>query len=172
MLCVGNEPFKTGNHSSKNSSLLHSSYESPIKSKILPSSDSYSRNISFSDDSVTANTTVDQLKSKYAKQKEALVASYANPNLPNFSQSGISAIQTPSRNNFLIGRTHLDTLDEVSQSAYGLRYSIQDIDTMSDSVATRDDDGASTTTSGSYTINPDELVNEIDNLFFNSDVIV
>lgn len=166
------EPFKTGNHSSKNSSLLHSSYESPIKSKILPGSDSYSRNISFSDDSVTANTTVDQLKSKYAKQKEALVASYANPNLPNFSQSGISAIQTPSRNNFLIGRTHLDTLDEVSQSAYGLRYSIQDIDTMSDSVATRDDDGASTTTSGSYTINPDELVNEIDNLFFNSDVIV
>lgn len=162
------EPYKSGNHSSKNSSLLHSSFDTPIKNK---SSDSYPRNISFSDDSVNANTTVDELKSKYVKRKEALVASYMNAHLPNFSQSGISAIQTPSRNNLSHGRT-LETLDEASHSAYGLRYSMQDIDTMSDSIATRDDDGASTTTSGSYTINPDELVNEIDNLFFNSDVIV
>lgn len=162
------EPYKSGNHSSKNSSLLHSSFDTPIKTK---SSDNYPRNISFSDDSVNANTTVDELKSKYVRQKEALVASYMNTHLPNFSQSGISAIQTPSRNNLSHGRT-LETLDEASHSAYGLRYSIQDIDAMSDSIATRDDDGASTTTSGSYTINPDELVNEIDNLFFNSDVIV
>lgn len=121
---------------------------------------------------MTANTTVDELKSKYAKQKEALVAAYMNTHLPNFSQSGISAIQTPQRSNYYPGRTHLDTLDEATHGAYGLRYSMQDIDTISDSVVTRDDDGASTTTSGSYTINPDELVNEIDNLFFNSDVIV
>ncbi|CAG2208032.1 Craniofacial development protein 2 [Mytilus edulis] len=64
-----------------------------------------------------------------------------NAHLPNFSQSGISAIQTPSRNNLSHGRT-LETLDEASHSAYGLRYSMQDIDTMSDSIATRDDDGA------------------------------
>ena len=35
----------------------------------------------------------------------------------------------------------------------------------------RDDDDA-TTTSGSYTINPDDLCNEIDNLFFKSDTVV
>lgn len=163
MLCLGNEPYKSGNNSSKNSSLLHSSLDTPVKSK-LPGNNDYSRNISFSDDSVTANTTVES-KSKYAKHKEALVAAYTH--LPNFSQSGISAIQSPQRS--FPGRTSLDTLDEVT---LGLRYSIQDIDTISDSIATRDDDGASTTTSGSYTINPDELVCEIDNLFFNSDVIV
>lgn len=35
----------------------------------------------------------------------------------------------------------------------------------------RDDDDA-TTTSGSYTINPDDLCNDIDNLFFKSDTVV
>jgi hypothetical protein len=103
--------------------------DTPIKSK-LPVHNDYQRNISFSDDSVTANTTVDELKSKYAKRKEALVAAYMNTHLPNFSQSGISAIQTPQRSNYYPGRTHLDTLDEATHGAYGLRYSMQDIDTI------------------------------------------
>lgn len=51
----------------------------------------------------------------------------------------------------------------------GIPYSLADIDDVSESVTTRDD--ISTTTSGSYTINPEDLVNEIDELFFN-DVIV
>ncbi|XP_062613617.1 protocadherin gamma-B1-like [Saccostrea cucullata] len=46
-------------------------------------------------------------------------------------------------------------------------------DTYSESCNTtaRDDDDA-TTTSGSYTINPDDLCNDIDNLFFKSDTVV
>jgi len=51
----------------------------------------------------------------------------------------------------------------------GMAYSVGDIDTMSEMATCRDD--ASTTTSGSYTINPDDLCNEIDDLFFR-DVIV
>ena len=40
-------------------------------------------------------------------------------------------------------------------------------DTLSDScVSPRDDDDRATTTSGSYTINPDDIQNEIDELFF------
>jgi hypothetical protein len=40
-------------------------------------------------------------------------------------------------------------------------------DTLSDScVSPRDEDDHATTTSGSYTVNPDELCSEIDELFF------
>lgn len=52
----------------------------------------------------------------------------------------------------------------------GLPYSVGDIDDISECPTDVKDDDA-TTTSGSYTINPEELCNEIDELFF-KDVIV
>jgi hypothetical protein len=45
-------------------------------------------------------------------------------------------------------------------------------DNLSESVAETRDDDDTTTTSGSYTINADELCNEIDDLFFRPDTIV
>ena len=117
--------------------------------------DSYPRNISFSDDSVTANTTVASVK------------------LPPLSSSVVSSInKTPSRQHELF------TISGTSQSMYldsqmttpGLPYSVADIEDISE-MATVYRDDASTTTSGSYTINPDDLCNEIDELFF-KDVIV
>lgn len=144
----------------KHGNALHSSYQ-----KKLPSNDNYHRNISFSDDSVTANTTIDCAKNRHGRSSQ-----------DTHNQSSLSRILCLSSDrglSFVNGHTHLDTLDEATHSTFGLRYSLQDIDdTVSESVITRDDDGNSTTTSGSYTINPDELVHEIDNLFFKSDVVV
>lgn len=59
---------------------------------------------------------------------------------------------------------------ESQMTTPGMPYSVADIDTLSEMATTVRDD-ASTTTSGSYTINPDDLCNEIDELFF-KDVIV
>lgn len=145
-------------NSSRHSNALHSNYQD-IPGKAAPPGDSYHRNISFSDDSVNANTTVDS-----CKHPSKLRGASPHKNLSSFSQYGGSRFLDHS------SRSQLDTLNEGSM--FGLKYSLADIDdTISESVATRDDDGDSTTTSGSYTINPDELRNEIDNLFFN-DVIV
>ena len=120
--------------------------------------DSYQRNISFSDDSVNANTTV-------ASYKAAL----KSPSLSEF--------KTPmklGRELFTIsGRTQLcDTFLDTQMTTPGMPYSVADIqfDDISEMATTCQDD-ASTTTSGSYTINPDDLCNEIDELFF-KDVIV
>ncbi|XP_062580921.1 protocadherin beta-11-like isoform X1 [Saccostrea cucullata] len=144
----------------KHTNVLHSSYRKP-----LPTSENYHRNISFSDDSVTANTTVDSAKNRHGR------SSHDTHNQTTLSR--ILCMSSDRGLSFINGHTHLDTLDEATHSTFGLRYSLQDIDdTVSESVLTRDDDGNSTTTSGSYTINPDELVHEIDNLFFKSDVIV
>lgn len=106
--------------------------------------DSYPRNISFSDDSVTANTSVAScmFKTPY-KQQELFTIS---------------------------GKSSQDTFLETQMTTPGIPYSVADIDTMSDMAVTYRDD-ASTTTSGSYTINPDDLCNEINELFF-KDVIV
>ncbi|KAL4230034.1 hypothetical protein ACF0H5_010421 [Mactra antiquata] len=106
--------------------------------------DSYPRNISFSDDSVTANTTVatTMCKTPY-KQQELFTIS---------------------------GKYSQDTFLETQMTTPGVQYSVADIDTMSEMAVTYRDD-ASTTTSGSYTINPDDLCNEINELFF-KDVIV
>lgn len=152
-------------HHNKHSNMLHSNYKQRV-------GDGYHRNISFSDDSVTANTTVDSSKSRH-KLKTGEVTPHKN--LSDISNSAHSNTNTPYKTrvqrelNFVNGRT-FDTLNE--QSSYGLPYSIQDIDdTISESIATRDDDDKSTTTSGSYTINPDELCDEIDELFF-KDVVV
>lgn len=144
----------------KHTNVLHSSYRKP-----LPTSENYHRNISFSDDSVTANTTVDSAKNRHGRS--------SNETHNQTTLSRILCMSSDRGLSFINGHTHLDTLDEATHSTFGLRYSLQDIDdTVSESVLTRDDDGNSTTTSGSYTINPDELVHEIDNLFFKSDVIV
>lgn len=148
------------NSSNKHTNVLHSNYR-----KRISTNENYPRNISFSDDSVTANTTVDSAKNRHGRSSQ-----------DNHNQTSLSRILCMSADrglSFVNGRTHLDTLDEATHSTFGLRYSLQDIDdTVSESVITRDDDGNSTTTSGSYTINPDELVHEIDNLFFKSDVVV
>lgn len=148
------------NSSSKHPNALHSSYR-----KQSSTNENYRRNISFSDDSVTANTTVDSAKNRHGRSSQ-----------DTHNQTSLSRILCMSSErglSFVNGHTHLDTLDEATHSTFGLRYSLQDIDdTVSESVMTRDDDGNSTTTSGSYTINPDELVHEIDNLFFKSDVVV
>lgn len=148
------------NSSNKHTNVLHSNYR-----KRISTNENYPRNISFSDDSVTANTTVDSAKNRHGRSSQ-----------DNHNQTSLSRILCMSADrglSFVNGHTHLDTLDEATHSTFGLRYSLQDIDdTVSESVITRDDDGNSTTTSGSYTINPDELVHEIDNLFFKSDVVV
>lgn len=119
--------------------------------------DSYPRNISFSDDSVTANTTV---------------VSYNKTVVPSSPLSSSSMYKTPLRHHELFtisGRTATDTLLETQMTTPGMMYSVGDIDTMSEMATCRDD--ASTTTSGSYTINPDDLCNEINELFF-KDIIV
>lgn len=150
---------------------LHSKYKD-----IPERSDIYHRNISFSDDSVTANTTVDG--SRLLSKNHSLTPIKANlSTFSNSSYSGNSSIPYKSSNNSSMfssygGKSKLESVNESGQSGYGLKYSLADIDdTISESVITRDGDGDSTTTSGSYTINPDELCHEIDNLFFN-DVIV
>jgi len=111
-------------------------------------SEPYPRNISFSDDSVTANTTV-----------------------PAFSPSS-TFYKTPLKQLELFtisGRQVPHSLLESQVTTPGMAYSVADIGDMSEGVTCRDD--ASTTTSGSYTINPEDLCNEIDDLFFR-DVIV
>ena len=115
--------------------------------------DSYPRNISFSDDSVTANTTV------------------ASSRFPGFSPKTSTFYQTPKRQHevFTISGRNKNMFLESHMTTPGMAYSVGDIDTMSEMATCRDD--ASTTTSGSYTINPDDLCNEIDDLFFR-DVIV
>ena len=116
--------------------------------------DSYQRNISFSDDSVNANTTV---------------ASYKALKSPSLSE--FKTPLKPGRELFTIsGRTQGDTFLESQMTTPGMPYSIADIDEISEMATTCRDD-ASTTTSGSYTINPEDLCNEIDELFF-KDVIV
>lgn len=151
-------------NSSRHSNAIHSNYQE-IPGKAVPPGDGYPRNISFSDDSVTANTTVDS-----CQIPPKLRGVSPHKNLHSFSQYSGSSRHREQGPPSMSNRIQLDTLNE--SSTYGLRYSLADIDdTISESVATRDDDGDSTTTSGSYTINPDELRNEIDNLFFN-DVIV
>lgn len=61
------------------------------------------------------------------------------------------------------------------QSSLGQAYSMMDMDSVlqdrESTAATIDDEDRTTTTSGSYTINADDLCHEIDNLFFN-DVVV
>lgn len=119
--------------------------------------DSYPRNISFSDDSVTANTTV---------------ASY-NKHMPSSPVSSSTMYKTPLKQHELFtisGMSARDTFLETQMTTPGMPYSVGDIETMSEMATTCRDD-ASTTTSGSYTINPDDLCNEIDELFF-KDVIV
>lgn len=113
----------------------------------------YPRNISFSDDSVTANTTVAS-------------------RLPAFSPKTSTFYQTPKRQHevFTISGRSKDMFLESQMTTPGMPYSVGDIDTISEMATTCRDD-ASTTTSGSYTINPDDLCNEIDELFF-KDVIV
>ena len=163
-----NTPTKT-KHS--NSNVLHSNYPGKAISVV---NESYPRNISFSDDSVTANTTVDNSAKNRTRNKSSESA-ISRKNVSPFTNSSYT---TPKRTHnhqemyYNDGQSHLETLNEATQDTFGLRYSLHDIDdTVSESVITRDDDANSTTTSGSYTINPDELVHEIDNLFFN-DVIV
>ncbi|KAH3833365.1 hypothetical protein DPMN_106672 [Dreissena polymorpha] len=115
--------------------------------------ETYPRNISFSDDSVTANTTVASVKG------------------PLFSPT-LTFYKTPLKQHELFtisGRTKHSTFLESQITTPGLPYSIADIEDMSEMATCRDD--ASTTTSGSYTINPEDLCNEIDELFF-KDVIV
>lgn len=120
----------------------------------IPTNNSYPRNISFSDDSVNANTTV---------------ASYKAP----LKSPSLSEFKTPlkmSRELFYIsGRSQGDTFLNSQMTTPGMPYSVADIDDVSEMATCRDD--ASTTTSGSYTINPEDLCNEIDELFF-KDVIV
>lgn len=158
---------KSNQNHNIHSNMLHSNFK-----QVVSGGDGYHRNISFSDDSVTANTTVDSSKSRNKLQKGEATP---HKNLSDISKSAHSLTNTPYKTrvqrelNFVNGRT-FDTLNE--QSSYGLPYSIQDIDdTISESIATRDDDDKSTTTSGSYTINPDELCDQIDELFF-KDVVV
>lgn len=118
--------------------------------------ESFPRNISFSDDSVTANTTV---------------ASY-NKHLPSSPVSSSTMYKTPLKQHELFtisGASARDTFLDTQVTTPGMPYSVGDIETMSEMATCRDD--ASTTTSGSYTINPDDLCNEIDELFF-KDVIV
>ncbi|XP_052793572.1 protocadherin-20-like isoform X1 [Mya arenaria] len=113
----------------------------------------YPRNISFSDDSVNANTTV--------------VSGRKLPELSPYSMF----YQTPLKQVELFtisGRTK-EAMLESQMTTPGMPYSVADIEEMSEIGQCRDD--ASTTTSGSYTINPDDLCNEIDDLFFR-DVIV
>lgn len=117
--------------------------------------DSYPRNISFSDDSVNANTTV------------------ASSRFPALSPKTSTFYQTPLKRQqeiFTISGKSKDMFLESQMTTPGMMYSVGDIDTMSEMATTCRDD-ASTTTSGSYTINPDDLCNEIDELFF-KDVIV
>lgn len=116
--------------------------------------DSYQRNISFSDDSVNANTTV-------ASYKAAL----KSPSLSEFK----TPLKLGRELFYISGRTQGDTFLDTQMTTPGMPYSVQDIDDISEMATCRDD--ASTTTSGSYTINPEELCNEIDELFF-KDVIV
>ncbi|KAK3099821.1 hypothetical protein FSP39_010273 [Pinctada imbricata] len=153
-----------------NSNVLHSNFPG----KAVPANDSYPRNISFSDDSVTANTTVDTSAKNRTRNKSSESA-ISKKNLSHYSHNSYNSPRRTHTHQELYyddGHSHLETLNEATQDTFGIRYSLQDIDdTVSESVITRDDDGNSTTTSGSYTINPDELVNEIDNLFF-KDVIV
>lgn len=63
--------------------------------------------------------------------------------------------------------------NRTGQSSLGQPYSVADMDdVLGESTAgTLDEEDRTTTTSGSYTINADDLCNEIDNLFFN-DVVV
>lgn len=120
----------------------------------IPTDNSYQRNISFSDDSVNANTTV-------ASYKKAALKS---PSLSEF--------KTPMKTRdlfFISGRSQGDTFLNSQMTTPGMPYSVGDIDDVSEMATCRDD--ASTTTSGSYTINPEDLCNEIDELFF-KDVIV
>lgn len=122
----------------------------------IPVDNSYTRNISFSDDSVTANTTV---------------ASYKKPH--SNASSSSSMFKTPVKNSDLFtitGRTGNTMFYDSQLTTPGMAYSVADIEDMSEMAVTCRDD-ASTTTSGSYTINPDDLCNEIDELFF-KDVIV
>ncbi|KAL5013028.1 hypothetical protein ScPMuIL_011579 [Solemya velum] len=129
--------------------------------------DQYQRNISFSDDSVTANTTVNNSNNHSSHHNNHRRRPPSPPShIVDYSHSAtnIHSLYRTGDNSdvFTIsGRTFRDSM--------GIPYSLADIDDVSESVTTRDD--ISTTTSGSYTINPDDLVNEIDELFFN-DVIV
>ena len=63
--------------------------------------------------------------------------------------------------------------NRTGHSSLGQPYSATDMDDVlgESTAATVDDEDRTTTTSGSYTINADDLCNEIDNLFFN-DVVV
>ncbi|XP_071087742.1 protocadherin-11 X-linked-like isoform X1 [Haliotis cracherodii] len=130
----------------------------------------YPRNISFSDDSVTANTTVD------AKRKKRLHGD--NIPMQTFARSERNASQTPyhlramNRVRFTGHTPNQGTFIDVTESTPGMRYSIGDMDdVLCDSAMTMHEDDERTTTSGSYTINAEELCNEIDNLFF-KDIIV
>lgn len=136
------------NRRSQNDKLMPRRPPPPIPTNTYP------RNISFSDDSVTANTTV-------ASYNQVLPCS---PSLK---------YETPLKQHELFtisGICERDTYLDTQITTPGLPYSVEDIETMSEMATTCRDD-ASTTTSGSYTINPDELCNEIDELFF-KDVIV
>ena len=63
--------------------------------------------------------------------------------------------------------------DRTGQSSLGQAYSMADVDSVlgQSAAGPLDDEDRTTTTSGSYTINADDLCHEIDNLFFN-DVVV
>lgn len=68
-------------------------------------------------------------------------------------------------------RTLGDGGRRVNGATRDFRYSLADVDDTVSECATDMQDGDTTTTSGSYTINPDELCNEINDMFFN-DLIV
>ncbi|KAK3578313.1 hypothetical protein CHS0354_004222 [Potamilus streckersoni] len=162
--------FNASNHTPQHLNIHASpSHNSP---RSRTPADSFKRNISFSDDSVTANTTVN---SKYSLGQ------------PSPGRTSNNYIISPHRNNitrelfFISGRTHGSNLFDSQNTTGGLPYSLADINDVSQMMYTaRDDvsemtyttrDDISTTTSGSYTINPDELCQEIDELFF-KDIVV
>uniref|UniRef100_A0A8W8LBD1 Uncharacterized protein n=1 Tax=Magallana gigas TaxID=29159 RepID=A0A8W8LBD1_MAGGI len=53
------------NSSNKHTNVLHSNYR-----KRISTNENYPRNISFSDDSVTANTTVDSAKNRHGRSSQ------------------------------------------------------------------------------------------------------
>nr|KAG5709307.1 hypothetical protein BaRGS_018059 [Batillaria attramentaria] len=153
----------------------------------------YNRNISFSDDSVTANTTVDHVSplehrpgdDSYGVRGKVVSFSVADsyqttPRRTNSTSRLAGAGYPPHLNQSSVAAGDMTYPGPYSasragqQSSVGQPYSMTDMrDALGDTTLGTmvDDEDRTTTTSGSYTINADDLCNEIDNLFFN-DVVV
>ncbi|KAK6172428.1 hypothetical protein SNE40_016079 [Patella caerulea] len=136
-----------------------------------PTDTHYQRNISFSDDSVTANTTVDNQQRLRRNFSESCFMATPQNVTPIPHDRMRSLRRCAVTESALMG-----TFTDYTHSTLGMAYSIGDID-LTGTIAANEStvitmapeaDQTNNTTSYDHTINAEELCNEIDQLFFNN----